>query len=94
VANAVRRADPGLPAAMARLLVVPEGKRLSELERLRQPPTRSTGTAMARALERVDEISSFQLGRVNLSRSAGPTRAPAFWTARGGRRCARTSWLG
>jgi hypothetical protein len=68
VANAVRRADHSLPAAMARLLEVPEGKRLSEKERLRQPPTRSTGTAMARALERVDEISSFQLGRVNLSR--------------------------
>lgn len=48
VANAVRRTDPGLPSAMAELLQVPEGKRISELERLRQPPTRSTGTAMAR----------------------------------------------
>jgi hypothetical protein len=42
--------------------------RFSELERLRRPPTRSTGTAMARALERVEEIAAFRLGRVNLSR--------------------------
>lgn len=63
-----RRADPALPAALSGLLAVPEGARLSELERLRRPPTRSMGTAMARALERVEEISSFRLGRVNLSR--------------------------
>jgi hypothetical protein len=50
------------------LLQVPEGKRVSELERLRTPPTKSTGTAMARAMERVEEISAFALGRVNLSR--------------------------
>jgi hypothetical protein len=31
-------------------------------------PTRSTGTAMARALDRVNEISAFKLARVNLSR--------------------------
>ncbi|MDH2388780.1 hypothetical protein QCN29_08265 [Streptomyces sp. HNM0663] len=27
-------------------------------------------------------------------RTAGPTRAPAYWTAKAGRRCARTSWPG
>ena len=50
------------------LLDVPEGKRVSELERLRTPPTKTTGTAMVRAMERVEEISAFALGRVNLSR--------------------------
>nr|WP_307162128.1 hypothetical protein [Streptomyces rishiriensis] len=34
----------------------PEGSRFCELERLRRPPTRTTRTAFARALERVDEI--------------------------------------
>ena len=47
---------------------MPEGECRSELERLRRPPTRSTGTAMARALDRVNEISAFKLARVNLSR--------------------------
>lgn len=64
VARAARRADPALAPALAELLVVPEGKRVSELERLRTPPTRSTGTAMVR----VEEISAFALGRVNLLR--------------------------
>jgi hypothetical protein len=32
-----------------------EGKRHSELERMRRPPKRTTGTAMAKALERVDD---------------------------------------
>jgi hypothetical protein len=60
VAGAAHRADPALPAD-------PEGGRYSELERLRRPPTRTTGTAFARSLERVDEIGAFQLGRLKLS---------------------------
>nr|WP_267884551.1 hypothetical protein [Streptomyces sp. NRRL F-2580] len=38
--------------------MTPEGARFSELERLRRPPTRTTGTAFARSLERVDEIGA------------------------------------
>ncbi|MFJ1751833.1 hypothetical protein [Kitasatospora sp. NPDC088134] len=68
VARATYRADPVLAPALAELLVVPEGRRVPELERLRTPPVRSTGTAMVRAMERVEEISAFALGRVNLSR--------------------------
>ncbi|OPC77682.1 Tn3 family transposase [Embleya scabrispora] len=68
VAKAARRADPDLPADLVATLAVPEGKRFSELERLRRPPTRTTGPAMVRALERVDEISAFKLGRLRLSR--------------------------
>lgn len=68
VARAARRADSALAPALAQLLEVPEGKRVSELERLRTPPVKTTGTAMVRAMERVEEISAFALGRVNLSR--------------------------
>lgn len=68
VARAAHRADPALAPALAELLAVPEGKRVSELERLRTPPVKLTGTAMVRAMERVEEISAFALGRVNLSR--------------------------
>jgi TnpA family transposase len=69
VAKATVKADPGLPDALRGLLTVPEGKRVSELERLRTPPRSSTGAAMVAALERVEEIGSFRLGRVNLSRA-------------------------
>ncbi|CAL9436346.1 Tn3 family transposase Tn3 [Streptomyces sp. enrichment culture] len=52
-AGAARRADPALPGELVVTLKTPEGSRFSELERLRRPPTRATGTAFARALERV-----------------------------------------
>ncbi|MCQ4083913.1 Tn3 family transposase [Streptomyces sp. RB6PN25] len=68
VANATRRADGALPRDLVALLEVPEGRRVSELERLRRPPTRTTGTSMAKALERVDEISAFRLGRVKVDK--------------------------
>ena len=77
VARAARRADPGLPGALVALLKVPEGARFSELERLRRPSTRNTGTAMAAALGRVNEISAFGLGRVDLSR-VPPNRLAAL----------------
>ncbi len=57
VAGTARRADPALPKDLVGMPKAPECSRFSELERLRQPPTRTTGTAFARALERVDEIS-------------------------------------
>ncbi|GGR66765.1 hypothetical protein GCM10010282_69670 [Streptomyces roseolus] len=68
VAKEVRRADAALPGDLVATLKVPEGKRYSELERMRRPPTRTTGTAMKGALQRVEDIASFQLGRVKLDR--------------------------
>lgn len=68
VAGAARRADEALPGTLIDLLDVPEGCRVSELERLRRQPTRTTGTGMAKALERVEEISAFGLRRVRLDR--------------------------
>ncbi|MGW3368511.1 Tn3 family transposase [Streptosporangium canum] len=68
VAKQVRRADPGLPGALSDLLVVPEGSRVSELEKLRQAPKRTSGTEMVRALQRVDNLAGFGLGRVAVSK--------------------------
>lgn len=68
VAGAARRADASLSADLVALLGVPDGRRISELERLRRPPTRTTGASLAKALERVDEISAFRLGRVKLDK--------------------------
>ncbi len=71
VAKQVRRADPELPGALSGLLVVPEGSRVSELEKLRQAPKRTSGTEMVRALQRVDNLAGF--GRRPLSRAHDPT---------------------
>ncbi|MCX4548221.1 MULTISPECIES: Tn3 family transposase [unclassified Streptomyces] len=68
VAKEVRRVDAALPGDLVATLKTPEGKRYSELERMRRPPTRTTGTAMKGALQRVEDIASFQLGRVKLDK--------------------------
>nr|WP_262401333.1 hypothetical protein [Actinomadura sp. CNU-125] len=60
-------------AALAELLVVPEGNRVSELERLRTPPTKSTGTAMVRAMEQVEEIRIRQAYRKGRRTSSPPS---------------------
>nr|WP_199847564.1 MULTISPECIES: hypothetical protein [unclassified Streptomyces] len=60
-------AAEALPGELVATLKTPEGSRFSELERLRRPPTGTTGTAFARALERVDEIGAYRLGRLRLS---------------------------
>ncbi|WP_069734999.1 Tn3 family transposase [Streptomyces sp. EN27] len=68
VAKEVRRADAALPGDLVATLKTSEGKRYSELERMRRPPTRTTGTAMKGALQRVEDIAAFQLGRVKLDK--------------------------
>nr|WP_234375755.1 DUF4158 domain-containing protein [Streptomyces sp. CB01373] len=77
VAKAARRADAALPGDLVATLKTPEGKRYSELERMRRPPTRTTGTAMKAALQRVDDIAAFQLGRVKLDK-VPPNRLSAL----------------
>ncbi|MCP3819151.1 hypothetical protein NLX86_13845 [Streptomyces sp. A3M-1-3] len=77
VAKAARRADPALPGDLVATLKTPEGRRYSELERMRRPPTRTTGTAMKGALQRVDEISAFQLGCLKLEQ-VPPNRLSAL----------------
>jgi hypothetical protein len=68
VARQAERAGAGLPRALAELLEVPEGARVSELERLRQAPKRQSGTEMVRALRRVDDLARFELGRVRVGK--------------------------
>ncbi|MFI2765656.1 DUF4158 domain-containing protein [Streptomyces echinatus] len=92
VAGAARRADPALPGDLVATLKTPEGSRFSELERLRRPPTRTTGTAFARALERVDEIGAYRLGRLKLYRRSRRTGWRRWPGTRWGRR--RRCWSG
>ena len=66
LAGAAHRVDPGLPARLAALLQVPEGARLSELERLRRSPRRSSGPGMVKALQRAEQIAALGAGRVDV----------------------------
>lgn len=56
LAEAAASADAELPRRLGLLLRVPEGQRFSELERLRRPPTRTSGPAMVRALDRASDV--------------------------------------
>jgi hypothetical protein len=60
----LRRNRVLLPGGLVGLLEVPERKRFSQLEELRRLPTRTTGTA----LQRVDEIAVYRLGRLRLDK--------------------------
>ncbi len=91
VAGSARRVDPALPDDLVATLKTPDGSRFSELERLRRPPTRTTGTAFARALERVDEIGAYRRGRLKLSQIP-PNRMAALAGTRWGQR--RRCWSG
>ncbi len=54
--EAAASAGAGLPDRLVGLLVVPDGQRFSELERLRRAPTRSSGRAMAASLARAADV--------------------------------------
>ena len=58
--------DPGLPERLANLLQVPDGSRVSELERLRRPPRRSSGPEMVKALQRAEQLAVLGVGRVEV----------------------------
>src|SRR5467141_5306672 len=55
-------------------MAVPPGARVSELERWRSGPARASGPQMARALNRVAEITGSGLSRVELDASVTPRR--------------------
>src|SRR6266542_77695 len=50
------------------LLTVPNGSRLSTLDRLRRAPTRMRSPAMVEALERLTEIRALEVSQLNLAR--------------------------
>jgi hypothetical protein len=56
LAEAAASADAELPHRLVELLRVPEGARVSELERLRRSPRRTSGPAMTEALDRVCDV--------------------------------------
>ena len=65
--QAAGEADGELPHRLTELLAVPEGSRVSELERLRRGPTRVSGRSMTEALHRASELSGIGAGAVDVS---------------------------
>jgi hypothetical protein len=63
-----RAASPELAGRLTGLLAVPEGKRRSELDRLRRPPFSPTINGLVQALERLDEIRALGVEEADLSR--------------------------
>jgi hypothetical protein len=66
LAAATRSVDPGLPERLANLLQVPDGSRVSVLERLRRSPRRSSGPEMVKALQRAEQLAVLGAGRVGV----------------------------
>ncbi len=65
--EAAAASDPELPGRLRALLEVPQGQRLSVLERHRRAPTRTSGQEMSRALERVAELAGLGVRAVDVS---------------------------
>lgn len=60
-------ASPEVIGALEALLVVADGKRRSDLDRLRRPPYSPMIAGLVQALERLDEICSLGVGGLDLS---------------------------
>jgi Domain of unknown function (DUF4158) len=67
MASAAAEADAGLPGRLVGLLDVPEGSRVSELERLRRSPVRASAPQMVRSLDRASELLAIGAGRADLA---------------------------
>ncbi|WP_438388980.1 Tn3 family transposase [Actinopolyspora saharensis] len=67
LSQAVTAADPELPGRLSALLVVPEGSRISELERSRRGPTRTSGRSLTQALDRASELAGLGAQAVDVS---------------------------
>jgi Domain of unknown function (DUF4158) len=63
LAASAARVDDRLPHRLVELLTVPDGSRVSALERLRQSPRRNSGPEMVKALQRAERIAELGVGR-------------------------------
>lgn len=81
------RVSNELGQRLDKLLTVPTGSRVSELDRLRRAPTRASGPEMVRALDRAAKIGGFGADRVDVS-DVPPSRLQAL--ARSGLTVERT----
>ncbi len=63
----VAAAPADLVARLDKLLLVPDGARRSELDRLRRPPFTPTIAGLVRALERLAEVRALGVGECDLS---------------------------
>ena len=62
-----RRLTEEQRTSLEHLLVIPDGDRLTPLERLRTPPTRTTSTGLMAALERIEAVRAIGVSGVALS---------------------------
>ena len=67
MASAAAQADAGLPGRLAGLLDVPDGSRVSEMERLRRSPVRASAPQMVRSLDRASELLAVGAGKADLA---------------------------
>ena len=67
MAAAAARADAGLPGRLVGLLDVPDGSRVSEMERLRRSPVRASAPQMVRSLDRASELLAVGAGKADLA---------------------------
>jgi TnpA family transposase len=68
IADAAADVDARLPGRLAGLLDVPDGSRVSELERLRRAPARASAPQMVRSLDRASELLAIGAGKADLAR--------------------------
>lgn len=67
MASAAAQADAGLPGRLVGLLDVPDGSRVSEMERLRRSPVRASAPQMVRSLDRASELLAVGAGKADLA---------------------------
>jgi TnpA family transposase len=67
IASAAADADAGLPRRLVGLLDVPDGSRVSEMERLRRSPVRASAPQMVRSLDRASELLAIGAGKADLT---------------------------